>query len=301
MIPASRRGETFDARVLEAVDGWGAPIAAVAVVDADGLVASRGPVDDDLPWASVTKPLTAMVVLCAAHRGLVTLDEPAGPPGSTVRHLLAHASGLMPDATTPISRPGRSRIYSNAGFDLLGALVAQRAGEPFGAVARTLVLEPLGMTSTRLDGPASRAAIGPASDLAIFARELLDPRSLPAMVVEEATQVAFPGLRGVLPGFGLQDPNDWGLGFELRGTKSPHWTGSHNSASTFGHFGRSGTFLWVDPVAGIALACLTDRPFGAWAGEAWPALSDAVLATYQPNEPGAPLTGPTIRDVSQPP
>ena len=28
--------------------------------------------------------------------------------------------------------------------------------------------------------------------------------------------------------------------------------------ATFGHFGRSGTFLWVDPEAGIALACLTD-------------------------------------------
>ena len=73
-------------------------------------------------------------------------------------------------------------------------------------------------------------------------------------------------------------PNDWGLGFELRDGKSPHWTGSRNSAQTFGHFGRAGTFLWVDPVAGVALGCLTTLEFGDWAKEAWPRLSDAVLA-----------------------
>ena len=46
---------------------------------------------------------------------------------------------------------------------------------------------------------------------------------------------------------------------ELRDRKSPHWTGSRNSERTFGHFGRSGTFLWVDPEPGIALA-LPHRP-----------------------------------------
>jgi CubicO group peptidase (beta-lactamase class C family) len=94
----------------------------------------------------------------------------------------------------------------------------------------------------------------------------------------EATSVQFAGLVGVLPGFGRQEPNDWGLGFELRDGKSPHWTGTRNSRRTFGHFGRSGTFLWVDPDVGVALACLTDRDFGAWAVTAWPELSDAVLA-----------------------
>jgi CubicO group peptidase (beta-lactamase class C family) len=90
--------------------------------------------------------------------------------------------------------------------------------------------------------------------------------------------VQFPGLVGVLPGFGRQEPNDWGLGFELRDAKSPHWTGSRNSPATFGHFGRSGTFLWVDPDAGLALACLTDLAFGDWASDAWPRLADDVLA-----------------------
>lgn len=87
-----------------------------------------------------------------------------------------------------------------------------------------------------------------------------------------------PGLKGVLPGYGLQNPNDWGLGFEIRGAKSPHWTGSSSSRRTFGHFGQSGTFLWVDPGAGAACVALTDRDFGPWAIEARPPFTEAVLA-----------------------
>ena len=82
-------------------------------------------------WASVTKPFTALAVLIARDRGMIELDEPAGPPGATVRHLLAHTSGLAFEAGPTLAAPGRRRIYSNAGIDLLGALVAERAGGPF--------------------------------------------------------------------------------------------------------------------------------------------------------------------------
>jgi CubicO group peptidase (beta-lactamase class C family) len=278
---APPQADDFDARVLEAVDGWRAPTVAIAVVDREGVVASRGAIERALPWASVTKPLSAVTVLVGVERGLVDLDEPAGPPGSTVRHLLAHASGLGVDGPGVLSRPERTRIYSNTGFDLLGELVAERAGQPFADIVEAWVTAPLGMRDTRLEGLASRGVRGSAMDLARFGRELLAPSVLPPALVAEATRVAFPALRGVLPGFGLQDPDDWGLGFEIRGVKSPHWTGSRNAPATFGHFGRSGTFLWVDPVAGLAVACLTDRTFGPWAAEAWPALSDAILAAYR--------------------
>jgi CubicO group peptidase (beta-lactamase class C family) len=53
--------------------------------------------------------------------------------------------------------------------------------------------------------------------------------------------------------------------------------GTANSPATFGHFGGSGTFVWVDPVADLALVALTDREYGPWALDAWPAFSDAVL------------------------
>jgi len=96
----------------------------------------------------------------------------------------------------------------------------------------------------------------------------------------EATSVQFPGLSGVLPGFGVQRPNDWGLGFEIRDGKAPHWTGTTNSAATYGHFGQTGTFIWVDPVADLALVALTDRDFDDWAKPLWPALSDEVLKEF---------------------
>jgi CubicO group peptidase (beta-lactamase class C family) len=275
VIPHSTR--PFDASVLAAVDGWGARTVAIAVVDADGVVASRGPLGTALPWASVTKLVTACTVLVGVSRGVVGLDDPAGPPGASVRHLLAHASGLAFDGAGVVAAPGRLRVYSNTGFDTLASVLAAAAGAPFETLLRSWVLEPLGMAGSRLVGRPSEGLVGPCEDLAALARELLTPRVLPAGLVRDAATVAFPGLRGVLPGFGLQPANDWGLGFEIRGTKAPHWTGARGSARTFGHFGATGTFLWVDPDAALALACLTDRPFGPWAGEAWPAISDAVL------------------------
>jgi CubicO group peptidase (beta-lactamase class C family) len=264
-------------RALEQVDAWPADNVAVAVVT-PGDVASRGDAGRVFGWASVTKLLTSLAVLVAAEEGIVDLDEAAGPPGATVRHLLAHASGLPLDGTAPIAPPGTRRIYSNSGFELLGSLLAERAEMPFADYLGAGVAEPIGMTSTRVEGSAAWGASGPLRDLSLLGRELLRPTVLAGETLAEATRVAFPGLSGILPGFGRQGQNDWGLGFELRDRKSPHWTGSRNSPGTFGHFGRAGTFLWVDPVADAACACLTDLDFGDWARDAWPRLSDAVLA-----------------------
>jgi CubicO group peptidase (beta-lactamase class C family) len=99
-----------------------------------------------------------------------------------------------------------------------------------------------------------------------------------ASTLEAARTPHLGDLVGVLPGFGRQSPNPWGLGFEIRGTKSPHWTGADNSEATFGHFGRSGCFLWVDPVLDGCCAVVTDRDFGPWAAEVWPPFNDAVVA-----------------------
>jgi CubicO group peptidase (beta-lactamase class C family) len=264
-------------KALEQVDGWSAENVAAGVVSEGEIVATRGPRDREFRWASVTKPVTALGVLVAAEEGTVDLDEPAGPPGSTVRHLLAHASGLPFDGHEPIGRPGARRIYSNAGFDMLAELVAERADMPFDEYLRRAVLEPLGMAA-ELRGSAGSELFGSLDDLLRLARELQQPTLIAPETLAEATSVQFPGLAGVIPDLGRFDPNDWGLGFELKDEKPGHWSGSKPSPRTFGHFGGSGTFLWVDPEGELALGVLTDLDFGDWAKEAWPRLSDAVSA-----------------------
>jgi CubicO group peptidase (beta-lactamase class C family) len=261
---------------LRQIDGWPADTAAAGVVRDGELVAVRGPRDRVFRWASVTKLVTALATLVAAEEGVIDLDEPAGPEGSTVRHLLAHASGLPFEPGGPTARPGQRRVYSNVGFEALADHVALRAEMPFDEYLMTGVLDPLALQAELRGSPASEL-FGSPDDLLRLAGELQHPTLVASETLAEATSVQFPGLAGVLPDFGRFDPNDWGLGFELRNDKSPHWTGSRNSPRTFGHFGGSGTFLWVDPDAGIALACLTDLDFGDWAKEAWPRLSDAVL------------------------
>jgi CubicO group peptidase (beta-lactamase class C family) len=261
---------------LAQVESWPADNVAVGVLRGGEEVAARGPREQVFRWASVTKPVTALATLVAAEEGILDLDEPAGPPGSTIRHLLAHASGLPFDGGAPIARPGTRRIYSNAAYDVLADAVGASAEMPFTEYLRAAVLGPL-ETKAQLRGSAGSELHGSLDDLLKVGRELQRPRLIAPETLAEATSVQFPGLVGVLPDIGRMEPNDWGLGVELRDAKHPHWTGSRNSPRTFGHFGGSGTFLWVDPEADTALACLTDEQFGPWALEAWPALSDAVL------------------------
>jgi len=261
---------------LRAIDQWGAGTAAAGVVRANGVVATRGPRDREVPWASVTKLLTGLALLVGLEEGTIDLDEPAGPPGGTLRHLLSHASGLPVDGSEPIAQPGRRRIYSNTGIELAATLLEERAEMPFADYFRDAVVQPLGLAG-RLVGSPAHSYRGPLDDILALGRELLGPTLVAAETLAEATAIQFSGLSGVLPGFGRMEPNDWGLAFELRDDKAPHWTGSLNARSTFGHFGASGTFLWVDPEAGIACGVLTDQPFGDWAKEAWPSLSDAIL------------------------
>jgi CubicO group peptidase (beta-lactamase class C family) len=254
---------------LRQVDGWPCGHVAVAV---DGAVeAQHGDAGRAFGWASVTKLATTVAVLVACEEGIVELDEAAGPPGATLRHLLAHASGLAFDEPAAIAQPGRRRIYSNTGFELAAALVAERAEMPFADYFEHVWGFPLA-------GSPAYGVEATLAELRTVARELLTPSRLSRRLLDEAASVQFPGLDGVLPGFGRMEPNDWGLGFELRDAKRPHWTGSDNSARTLGHFGRSGTFLWVDPERGLALGCLTDLAFGDWSRDAWPRLADAVLA-----------------------
>jgi CubicO group peptidase (beta-lactamase class C family) len=268
---------------LAVIDGWATPTAAAAVVDCDGVRAAHGPTDAVLRVASVTKLVSTYALLVAVEEGTVGLDGDVDGRGATLRHLLAHAGGYGFDGAAPIVAPGRRRIYSNTGIELAARHLETAAELPFATYLAEAVLAPLAMAASSLPGSPAHQLRSTVADLSRFAGELLAPTLISAETLALATTVQFPGLRGVLPGVGTFDPLDWGLGFELRDGKSPHWTGTANSPATYGHFGGAGTFLWVDPAVSRALVCLTDREFGPWALTAWPALSDAVLAASSPS------------------
>lgn len=261
---------------LHQIETWDVPFAAAGVTSTTATLATCGDSRHAVRLASISKPVSALATLVAAEEGVVDLDEPAGPPGSTVRHLLAHASGLPFHGSSPIAPPGRRRIYSNEGFRVLGEHVAARAEMPFAEYVRAAVCEPLGLTldPTGHPGADMRACL---DDVLELGRELLVPTIIALETHAEMVSVQFPGLDGVLPDFGRFTPLDWGLGVELKGSKQGHWSGALTAQSTFGHFGGSGTFLWVDPSRGIACVALTTREFGEWAKVAWPTLSDAVV------------------------
>ena len=243
---------------LRAIDGWDARVRRPA---SPGRRRCRDPRrrGREFPWASVTKLLTGLAVLVALEEGTVDLDEPAGPPGSTLRHLLAHASGLPLDGgsrspsraaaastRTPASSspPRSSPTRAEMPFaDYFAQAVAGRSGSR-GALGR--------LARPRLPRPARRPARArPRAPAA-------DPRR--DRDAGRGDDRPVPGPRPAsCPASGRWSRTTGASTFELRDAKSPHWTGTRNSARTFGHFGASGTFLWVDPDAGLACGVLTDR------------------------------------------
>ncbi len=252
---------------------------AAAVAGSGGTVRfTQGAMHEVSKVASITKLLTAWTVLISIEEGAVTLEDPAGPPGSTVAHLLAHTSGLAFDSADLLAQPGTRRIYSNTGYETLAAHVEGATGIGFTDYLSEAVLSPLGMGSSELRGSPAADLHSCVSDLVKFVGELRTPTLVHGSTAETFRTVRFPGLPGVLPGFGQFPECDWGYGAELKAAKVPHWSGNAAPGATFGHFGGSGCFLWVDPVNDAFCIVLSGRDFGDWAVSAWPAFSDRVRA-----------------------
>jgi CubicO group peptidase (beta-lactamase class C family) len=269
-------------QALELVDRWPVPHVVAAVVASGGTVLGRaGDTERTFRLASLTKTLTAWAILIATEEGIVALDDPVGQPGCTLRHLLTHAGGYPFEGTEPVAEPGRRRIYSNTGFELAADAVERAAGMRFADYLADAVLSPLDMRDTILRDSPAHGVHGSVDDMVAFLAELQRPTLVHSSTAADAFTAQYPELAGIVPGVGRFDPCPWGLGFEIRGGKSPHWTGRTNAPVTVGHFGGAGTMMWVDPVAGCGLVALTDRPFDDWSIEAlkrWPELSDAVVA-----------------------
>lgn len=269
--------------VLEQLNGWGAPHVAAAIVTTEGVVESFGDLDRPFRLASITKLFSAWATLVAIEEGSIALDTPAGQPGCTVRHLLSHAGGYPFDGRSPVSAPERTRIYSNTGIEIAADAVAAHTGMAFGDYLGAAVFEPLAMHAAVLRDSPAHGAWASVADLARFAGELLRPRLLAPETARAASTIQYPPLTGIVPGVGKFDPCPWGLGFEIKGGKSPHWISDALAPESFGHFGGSGTMLAVDPTRDIAVVALTDRPFDQWpdAVSSWRALTADIAEIYE--------------------
>ena len=251
-------------------------VALVLRVGGDVLY-SHGDLDRVFPLASVTKPIVAWSVLVAVERGLTTLDAPAGPPGSTVRHLLSHASGLPFEGRRPVAAPGKRRIYSNEGFDVLGELLEDATGMEVDCWVKQVIFDPLGMASAQIPGSPAYAGVASAADLSLFGAELARPTLVSEPLAALAAVSQFPALAGVVPGYGRFTPCPWGLGVEIRGEKAPHWSAPDASARTIGHFGQAGSFVWADRDLAASACFLGEEPFGQWHRENWSSLNASLL------------------------
>ena len=261
------------------LDSWDVPHAAAAVVHRGREPVEHGDAHRVFRVASVGKLLTGYAIMVGVEEGAVSLDDPVGPPGSTLRHLLAHTSGYgFDDDAGVLAAPATRRIYSNRGIEEAAAHLERAAGVPFAQYLAQAVLEPLGMAGTSLPGTPAHSLESTVADLARFVTEIQAPAVLAPSTVAEMRTTQFPGLRGVLPNVGRFDPLDWGLTFERTFGGPGHWAGAAPSRDTVGHFGGAGTFLWDDPVAGVGAVVLTDREFGPWALDVWPSWAAAVLA-----------------------
>ena len=275
----------------------------------DPRVQMLGQTDLDFALASVSKAVVALGVLVAIEEGLGELDGVIDPLGVTWRDLLAHCSGIAYDNGGSITssdietlfgtdalkrddffvRPRRERrIYSNFGFEALGFVLQRESEIKFAGYIDEAIFLPLEMKNSYISsrimpqaGPtgASAGIVSNAKDMEKFLLELITPHLISTQTYRDATRSQYGPLPGVLPGFGFRLDNAWGLGIEIRADKTPHWTGSLNSIETFGHFGRSGTFFWIDPAWRIAMCFLGDRPFDDFAKSAWPKLADLAIAT----------------------
>lgn len=320
--------------------------AAGVLSTATGVAATT---DSIFQIGSVTKVFTATLVQQLVDEGLVDLDRPVRTyvPGLrlgdedaaariTVRRLLTHTAGFEGDIFTDTGKgdecleryvdllagvpqlfpPGELWSYNNAGFCVLGRLIAllRGNGRSYDTCLREYLLDPLGLRAAtdpyeavlhrvavghvstgsepglhptdtwalaRSNGPAGSLLAMRARDLVGFARHHLDTPALRAMREPQVT----------LPALGQGEA--WGLGWEI----------FQQEPLIIGHDGNTigqSAFLRLLPEHGLAVAVLTNGGDGkglhrAVAGHVLRTLAGVGL----PAAPAPPRAGTTPSDTTR--
>lgn len=269
------------ADVLTSTDEWPVGAVAASAITPEG-VERVGDTSESFALASVSKLITAYAVLLAYEEGAFDLDDevpsdllPSFDATPTYRELLAHASGIAFRGREQ-EKPARTRrLYSSAGYEVLAEAIERTTEIPFADYVREGICEPLGIDIT-IEGSAGHGFSASVDALSTLAQEFLKPQLLSEQTLTEALTPQYPELSGVVPGYGRHNPCTWGLGFSLHGGKEPHWVGHSMPDDIAGHFGQSGTFLWIHRPTGRAAVVLTDKDFGDWAKERWADFNDQL-------------------------
>lgn len=313
----------------DALARWGVPGVAIGVlvggeVETQGFgvldLRSGAPVGPESTFqiASITKPFTATLALYQSLSGLLSLDEEVPGPveGVTAQLLLSHLGGFEGEAgdlarfgegddalprlvaelvaQPQIVPPDEVWSYCNAGFWLIGQVLADRAGSTFEQALSDWVLHPLGLTHTGFGAPdatghdpiepggsvhepvaagyprarnASGGLVSNVDDLLAFARFHLES---PETAVLRRPAVDTPG-------------GDYGLGFALERA---------GELELWGHAGSYGGFesrLVLEPGSGFAFAGLTNSSTGSVALEE---ILDIVLGQFTGVRRSPPETVP---------
>ncbi|ABU56750.1 serine hydrolase domain-containing protein [Roseiflexus castenholzii] len=222
-------------------------------------------------------------------------------------------------AAGPIVPPGSKVEYSNVGYGLLGLIIEEVGRQSFASFMHERVFAPAGLRDTWLAPPEdlfprivhvggtldpgspterfnsaharrqthpAGSVLATARDVARFfqvvlnggaidGRQVISPVAARLMITNQT-----PGLRGGIEGFMTWDDCAWGLGFDLRGNKHPHFSGEFTSPATFGHTGISGVFAWADPALDLVCVMLANRTlFDQWNTSRWSRFSTAVVAS----------------------
>jgi CubicO group peptidase (beta-lactamase class C family) len=222
----------------------------------------------------VTKPLVAYAILVAIEEGrsISTLHSMSALRSGTCS--LTHRGWRPTSEGSSLRR--HSRIYSNAGFEVVGELLTTASGIDAGAYLEEAVLAPLGMQRTSLEGSPASGAASTATDLARSRPELLAPTLIAAATLDSATTCSSPAST---VSSGLRPSLTQRLGARVRGARRQ--ASALDRADRLAAHVRSlrplGHILWVDPDSQVAVRYLGDADFGPWAASAWPAFSARVL------------------------
>jgi beta-lactamase class C len=290
--------------------GGDEPEVVVVGTDADGRALAE---DTLLPVASISKLAVALAVLRSleiddevrrllSHTSGLPLDLPPGlaPYRRGLDWPVLRAACLV---TRRVREPGTYVQYSNTGSGVRAARVERATGMSFPRALEQLVLAPLGVegylgdepprpTARLADVRGSSAGTELEEYNSAFWRTLAAPwgglitnaRGALALVrafreLPEATKNQNGDLPGGMARPLLWDRCPWGLGPELKGDKTPHWSPPSAGPDSYGHAGASGAFAWLDPGRDVAWAILGARTAASgWLLRQGAAIGEAILA-----------------------